>query len=236
MNQQTYDAIEAYMLTCMQDSAHDKDHVYRVLNYAMTIAAGETGVDMQILIAACLLHDVGRPEQMADHRLCHAQVGGDKAWRFLIGLGWSEERAEAVRKCIRSHRFRKSEPPETIEAKILYDADKLDVAGAIGLARTWGSNGAVNQPIYSTAADGTILDGRGGEPDSFLREYRYKLEGIYDRFLTKTGSRMAAQRRQAAVDFCDRLWEEVHGTLQAGGRYCRRRSLKTTERSCHGST
>lgn len=216
MDRQTYEQIEGYMLSCMQDSAHDKDHVYRVLHNALTIARDEAAVDMDVLIAACLLHDVGRPEQMADGRLCHAQVGSEKAHAFLLGIGWSVEKAEHVRRCILSHRFRKSAPPESLEAKLLYDADKLDVTGAIGLARTLAYNGAMNEPIYSTAADGAILDGSGDEPDSFCREYRFKLEKVYDRFLTRAGAEMAQKRRKAAADFYRSLMQEVGGTLETG--------------------
>lgn len=216
MNKSEYQRIERRMLECMQDSAHDKDHVYRVLYNAMAIAAGENDIDMDILIAACLLHDIGRPEQIADPSLCHAQVGAEKAYAFLISIGWPEARAEHVRRCIRSHRFRKSEPPQSIEAKVLYDADKLDVTGAIGAARTLAYNGAVGQPIYSTAPDGSILDGSGDEPGSFFHEYRFKLVKVYDRFLTETGARLAAERRQAAETFYQQVLAEVRESAAAG--------------------
>jgi len=216
MDRETYRQIEAYMLECMQDSAHDKDHVYRVLYGAMSIARDETVEDMDVLIAACLLHDIARAEQMADPRVCHAQAGALKAYEFLLRMGWPEAKASHVRDCIRTHRFRKGEPPCSIEAKILYDADKLDVVGAIGLARTLCYNGAMNEPIYSTAPDGTILDGSGEEPDSFCREYRFKLEKVYDRFLTPAGAALASSRRQAAEDFYRAVLDEVRGTLAQG--------------------
>lgn len=170
MDRKMYQQIEAYMLNCMKDSAHDKDHVYRVLHNAMTIACTETVAEMDVLIAASLLHDIARAEQMADPAICHAQAGAEKAYVFLMSIGWNEERAEHVRQCIRTHRFRKGQPPQSIEAKILYDADKLDVTGAIGLARTLCYNGAMGEPIYTTSVDGVILDGSGDEPDSFCHE------------------------------------------------------------------
>lgn len=216
MERQTYQQIEAYMLTCMQDSAHDKDHVYRVLYGAMTIAAIEQAQDMDVLIAACLLHDIARAEQMADPTICHALAGGEKAYTFLRGIGWTEEQAEHVRQCIRTHRFRKSDPPRSMEAKILYDADKLDVVGAIGIARTLAYSGAVSRPVYNTAPDGTMLDGSGEEPDCFCKEYRHKLVKVYDRFLTRTGERLARERRQAAEAFYQHLLNEVGSTIDAG--------------------
>lgn len=216
MNRDTFRRIEAYMLACMRDSAHDKDHVYRVLYNAMTIAKTETVADMDVLIAACLLHDIARQDQLNDLAICHAQLGSERAYDFLLGLGWPEEQALHVRACIRSHRFRRSDPPLSMEAKILYDADKLDVTGAIGLARTLAYNGAAGEPIYTNAPDGTILDGSGEEPDSFCREYRFKLEGVYDRFLTRTGAELARKRRQAAQDFYRSLMDEVTETVDAG--------------------
>lgn len=204
------------MLSCMQDSAHDKDHVYRVLYNAMMIAGGLPEVDMDVLVTACLLHDVGRPEQIADPSLCHAQVGSEKACAFLREIGWPRERAEHVRRCILSHRFRKSAPPESIEAKILYDADKLDVTGAVGVARTLMYNGALNEPMYTTGPDGRLSNGAEGEPDSFLREYRFKLEKVYDLFLTAPGRELAQQRRAAAQAFVDALLTEMRGPETAG--------------------
>lgn len=217
MKRTEFAAIEGYMLLCMKDSAHDKDHVYRVLHNAMAIAAGEGAVNMDVLIAACLLHDVARPDQMADPSLCHAQLGAERASAFLLARGWAMEAAEHVRQCIRTHRFRKGEPPETLEAKILYDADKLDVTGAIGAARTLQYNGAMDEPIYTTAVNGDICDGSGdNEPDSFFREYRFKLVRVYDRFTTQTGAALAAQRQAAAERFYQDVLHEVRDTLALG--------------------
>ena len=136
MTQENYCLIENYMLSCAADSAHDAEHIYRVLYNALEIAKGEEGVDHDVLIAACLLHDIGRKEQLEDPTKCHAMVGSEKAWAFLCANGFSEEFAAQVRHCIQVHRFRKSLPPQTVEAKILFDADKLDVTGALGIART----------------------------------------------------------------------------------------------------
>ena len=219
MNKSEYGVIESYMLTCMKDSAHDKDHVYRVLMGALTIAREEPAVDMDVLIAACLLHDVGRPDQIADPTLCHAQVGAARAYDFLLSIGWNEQNAAHVRDCIRCHRFRKSDPPVSPEAKILFDADKLDVTGAIGAARTLQYNGALGEPIYSTAPDGAILDGSGDdEGDSYFREHCFKLSRVYDRFLTATGARMAAERQAAAERFYRDVLYEVRTTVEAGRR------------------
>ena len=78
-----FQLIEEYMLECMQDSAHDKEHIYRVLYVALDIAEQERHVDYDLLIAACLLHDIGRQEKFENPSLCHAVAGAEKARTFL---------------------------------------------------------------------------------------------------------------------------------------------------------
>ena len=209
MNRKTFALLESYMAACAVDSAHDKAHIYRVLDNALTIGREEAGVDWDILIAACLLHDVGRPEQFADPALCHAEVGSEKAYRFLRERGFGEEFAQQVRHCVLSHRFRKARPPQTLEAKILFDADKLDVTGALGIARTLMYKGDTKNVLYRRKPDGSIDDGTGDLGDSFFREYKFKLEKIYDRFFTETGARLALKRKKIAEDFYRSLLEEV---------------------------
>lgn len=204
------------MKSCMTDAAHDVQHVRRVLYNALEIAKTESGVAYDVLIAACLLHDIGRREQFADPSLCHAAVGSEKAYRFLMENGFAPAFAEQVRQCIRTHRWRKSDPPQSLEAKILFDADKLDVVGATGIARALLYKGAVAEPLYSLRSDGTVSDGTQDTVPSFFREYRFKLEKLYDGFYTKRGKDIALQRRQAAVDFCDSLYREVSVPYRQG--------------------
>lgn len=212
MTGETFRLLETYMQTCMQDSAHDREHIYRVLSNALNIAKSEPDVDYDILIAACLLHDIGRPEQFADPSLCHAAVGAEKARKFLLEQGFSPAFAHAVYHCISTHRFRKNLPPETIEAKILFDADKLDVTGAIGVARTLEYQGALALPLYTLLPDGSVSDGMADSNETFFQEYCRKLETIYDRFLTIRGRELASARREAAAVFYDALLREVRSS------------------------
>ena len=215
MTQEIYKAIENHMRAVMDDSAHDCEHVYRVLYNALEIAKTE-GADYDVLIAACLLHDIGRPDQVKDPSLCHARVGSEKAYRFLLELGMGEEFAQAVRHCILTHRFRKNLQPQTPEAKILFDADKLDVTGAIGIARTLMYRGTLTEPLYRKRPDGTISDGTEDLGHSFFREYKFKLEKLYDRFYTQKGAELAANRQAIAKDFYESLYREVSHGYRAG--------------------
>ena len=209
MNRTTFALLEQYMQACMKDSAHDQEHVWRVLNNALEIAREEPSVNWDVLIAAALLHDISRAEQLADPKVDHALHGADKAHAFLTAQGFPADYCEHVHQCIRTHRFRKTEPPASLEAKILFDADKLDVAGAIGIARTLAYNGATGRPIYTRDAQGRVSDGTKDAADSFFREYKFKLEHICDHFLTKRGQALARQRHAAAIAYYEALLQEV---------------------------
>ncbi len=216
MTREQYGQIEAYLAQTLTDSAHDREHVYRVLHVALDIAATEPGVDRDVLIAACLLHDVGRPAQTADPTLCHALVGGEKAERFLLCAGWPAAFAARVRACVETHRYRADRPPQTTEAKILFDADKIDATGTLGIARTLIYKGQHDQPLYSVRSDGSVSDGDGDDTPSFFHEYRFKLERLYDRFHTARGRQIAQARRAAAAAFYQAMLHEVADCREAG--------------------
>lgn len=216
MTRETYFLLENYMLSCMDDSAHDCEHVYRVLYHALEIAKTITDVDYDVLIAACLLHDIGRKEQFEDPALCHAAVGSEKAFVFLTAHGFDAEYAARVRDCIKTHRYRENNLPESPEAEILFDADKLDVTGAMGIARTLIYKGIVAEPLYSLLPDGSVSDGSQDAAPSFFQEYKYKLEHIYDHFYTEKAASLAEERRQAAVDFYHSLYREAASSYHAG--------------------
>ena len=210
MTGETFRLLETYMQTCMQDSAHDREHIYRVLSNALEIAKTEPDVDYDILIAACLLHDIGRPEQFADPSLCHAAVGAEKARQFLLKQRFAPTFADAVHHCIAAHRFRKNLPPETTEARILFDADKLDVTGAIGIARSLMYKADMAEPLYHVLPGGKIADGTEDLGPSFFREYKFKLEKLYDKFYTVRGAELARDRQRIAADFYESLYREVN--------------------------
>jgi len=218
-----FKAIERYMLECMKDSAHDAMHIYRVLYAALEIAETEPGADTGLLIAACLLHDIGREEQSKKPGLCHAETGGDMACNFLLGQGWEPARAAHVRECIKTHRYRQNHRPESLEAKILFDADKLDMSGAIGIARSPIYQGHTSEPLYILDENGAVVTQSGGsERSSFFQEYDYKLKNLYGAFYTNHAKKIAARRQKAAADF--------HAGLLGEVRECHRSGAKALER------
>ena len=98
----------------------------------------------------------------------------------------------------------------------MFDADKLDATGTMGIARTLVYKGTVSEPLYSLLPDGMVSSGEGDKLPSFFQEYKYKLEKVYKHFYTERGSELAKERRQAAVDFYNNMYNEVNASYKKG--------------------
>ena len=217
MTKKEYIEIEAHMLNQMRDSAHDKHHIYRVLNTALDIADFMQDIkDIDVLLAACLLHDIGRERQFANPGLCHAQIGGNMACDFLLSRKWPKAKAAHVKECISSHRYRGDNPPQSIEAKILFDADKLDATGAMGIARTLFYNGQVQEPLYILDQVGNIVTDGDEKTSSFIQEYNYKLKNVYESFCTERAKEIALARQKTAIEFYNGLFAEIVQNYEHG--------------------
>ena len=215
MTHALFQKIESYMQGCLGDSAHDAEHIYRVLYNAIAIAKTEHDINYDMLITACLLHDIGRPEQAKDPAVCHAMAGAEKAQRFLLDLGMEQDFVDGVCHCIRAHRFSKRQQPQSLEAKILFDADKLDVTGALGIARTLQYQGKHDTPLYYME-NGQIVTDDDHVERSFFQEYTRKLSKLYDVFFTAEGLRLAREKRQTAERFREALYREIHDRYEEG--------------------
>lgn len=196
------------------DPVHGFDHVLRVYKIAEYLAISE-GADLEIVCAAALLHDaVGAMPEDAS-RGNHHQASANFAQGVLIDEGWPTERIEAVLHCIRAHRYRSTEKPETLEAKVLFDADKLDVLGAFGVARTIAYAVQAKQPIYAQPSEIFLKTGKtdAGEPHSSYHEYLFKLKNVKQRLYTDEAKKMAEKRHTAMVAFYKQMNEEAHGRV-----------------------
>jgi len=197
------------------DAVHDFDHVLRVYFVAEHLAQKE-GADQEIVRAAALLHDaVGTmpgSEERAEHHLASAVF----AEEILADESWPLERIRAVQHCIRAHRYRDDrEPPQTIEAQTLFDADKLDVLGAVGVARAVAYATLAGEPVYAEPSQRFLETGQKepGEPHSCYHEYLFKLSKIKDRLFTQTGRLLAAEREAYIASYFDRLKSEWRGQV-----------------------
>jgi len=215
MEKEMYLKIEKYMLSCMNDGAHDRQHIYRVLYTALDLTEGYV-VDKDALIAAAMLHDIGRDAQFKDQACDHAIVGSEMAYEYLLSIGWDIKRASHVKACIGTHRYRSSNPPVSIEAKILFDADKLDATGTMGIARTLMYNGIVSRPLYSVNEEGNVSSGVIENEPSFFHEYSWKLKNVYDKFYTSKAKIIADGRRKAGIDFYESMYNEVDAVHKKG--------------------
>lgn len=167
--------------------AHDQFHARRVRNLAVALADGvDEPVDRETLAAAAWFHDIGRPRERVGEIDDHGAWAATEAADLLATEPVSNDHIEAISHCLRAHSIRPSSPePETIEAKLLFDADKLDAAGARGLIRLAcivgersGRTGERYAVIDDASAHGVeSIDG----PDiTLLREWtRERLDALY---------------------------------------------------------
>lgn len=188
------------------DAAHGFDHVLRVLALAERIGQAE-GAEMEIVRAATLLHDVARAEE-ARTGTCHAKVGAERARQILAGH--PADKVEAVAQAIASHRFRDEIVPQTLEAKVLYDADKLDAIGAIGIARAYALAGKQGQRLWAEPPAGPLSEFQSTDYTP-VHEFVFKLSRLKEALFTATARQIAAGRHRYTVEFFARLEEEVQG-------------------------
>jgi uncharacterized protein len=194
------------------DPVHGFDHILRVLRMAERLAEAE-GADIEIVRAAALLHDASGAETGGAGRADHQNSGADFAEQILKAEGWPPERIAAVQHCIRAHRFRGNEQPQSLEAKVLFDADKLDVLGAFGVARTLGYDVVMKWPFFAEPSEQFMQTGKKeeGETHSSYHEYLFKLGKIKERMQTATGRRLAEARQIFLNDYFEQLAAEARG-------------------------
>lgn len=190
--------------------SHDWEHTLRVFRLCRRIGEAERA-DMDVLLIAACLHDIGRCYQDASNGIiCHAEKGAELAAPLIQPLSLSEERKQNILHCIRTHRFRGNGTPRTIEARVLFDADKLDAIGAVGIGRAFLFAGEVGARLHNS--HGNVEDTKPySREDTGYREYCLKLSKIKDRILTDEGKRLAADRDAYMTSFFDRFLSEHAG-------------------------
>jgi uncharacterized protein len=194
-------------------SSHDFSHIERVFKLALMIGEHEQA-DLKILGIAALFHDLARAaEAISGGEICHAVAGAKMAAEILAGLNEDPIQITAICDCIATHRFRDDNLPQSIEAKCLYDADKLDSLGAIGVARAYlwlGENGGA---VYSSRSEWEKIDSNSNLPedDSLQREWHIKLKYIQKKLFTTTAKEIALKRSATMEKFLHTLEREVAG-------------------------
>jgi uncharacterized protein len=187
--------------------AHDWHHVQRVETLAERLAVDASEVDERSLRAAVLLHDIGRPREDRGEIDDHAAWGAAQAREILPDHGF--ETVDNVCHAISAHRYSTSPEPNTIEAKLLSDADNLDALGAVGVARCLTYGGELGQPIHDPALPLTEDDTPSGATQ--YNHFHKKILDLPERMYTDVGREIAADRRKYVESFLDRFEREVAG-------------------------
>ena len=182
------DAID-YMTGLLGENSggHDAAHSVRVYENALKIAETEPSCDMTVVALASILHDVD------DHKLFDSK-DNDNAHKFLEGKGLPDEKIEEIVRVINSVSFSKNrgKKPETLEGKIVQDADRLDAMGAIGIARTFAYGGKHGRSIEDS-----------------VQHFHDKLLLLEGTLNTEEARAMAKERHEFLVKFLDELGKEI---------------------------
>jgi len=186
-------------------SHHDKYHIERVYNLAVRLAKEEKA-DLDTVKAAALLHDIARAKEDEGSIDDHANEGAKMAQKILEEVNFPKQKIARVIHCIETHRFRKGLAPKTLEAKILQDADRLDIIGAIGIARVFARGGWSNKPIYDPSIP--PKEKYDGKSETTVNHIREKLLKIKDAINTETAKRIAEARHRYVERFLERLLKE----------------------------
>lgn len=202
-----------------EDAAHDYDHLVRVMALADTIQANEGG-DLLVIWAAVAFHDIGQERERLNGG-DHALIGAEIAEELLGDTPFPQYSIPAVQQAIREHRMTGGAVPQTLEGRILYDADKLDSLGAIGIGRLYCITGRYNQKVYSPLPDDIIepvdplvIRSLRRHPDySPSIEFQLLFGNLPERMMTNSGRELARERFAFMEEFFTRLRQEVEGIL-----------------------
>jgi uncharacterized protein len=189
-----------------RDGAHDVAHALRVAALAERLAK-EEGADAEVCVVAALLHDlVYRPKnhpESADTARMGAQAA--PAWCEALGLG---AKSEAVAHAIEAHSWSGGGAPDTLEARVVQDADRLEALGAVGIARVFATGGSFHSALWhpdDPFAESRELDDKRYTLDHFFK----KLLKLADAMQTGSGRRLAKAREQVLQDYLRTLREEL---------------------------
>lgn len=195
------------------DSAHDLAHVERVVTMARHINDAEGG-DYEVIVAAAWLHDLVNLPKNHPERHNASVLAADAAVKELTTIGFATEKLPAIHHAIAAHSFSANIKAETLEAKIVQDADRLDSLGAIGMARTFAVSGALGRTLFHP--EDPLATKR--EPDDRiygLDHFEIKLYKIAQTIHTDAAKLIAERRVEFMRDFCAQIENDTKGLVAA---------------------
>lgn len=202
----------SHTFSITEGGSHGPDHSERVLATVVDIGR-QMNARLDILVPAALLHDIGRKEEsLSKGRICHASRGAELAGPLLRQLAYSEPDIEAICHCIRSHRYRGGQVPQSLEARILFDADKLDSIGAVGIGRAFLFAGQTGARLHNPEIDCAATLPYSLE-DTAYREFQVKMSKVRNQMLTPAGRALAEERHAFMLTFFAQLTRETRVSL-----------------------
>ncbi len=191
---------------------HDFEHTRRVYNLCMHIWKIENA-DLEVLEIASLLHDIWRREEnKCKWKVCHAKIWWKKAREILSEFKMDKNKLENIIHCIEAHRFSWGNKPDSIEAKVLFDSDKLDSIWAIWIGRAFLFAWEIWAKLHNKDKD-LEKTKRYSKDDTAYREFMLSLRKKKDKMLTEEWKKLAEERHNYMVQFFDRLNKEVDGEI-----------------------
>ncbi|HJO92691.1 MAG TPA: HD domain-containing protein [Victivallales bacterium] len=189
---------------------HDWEHTERVINNAKLIAEKED-CDLLVVELGALLHDIARADEISiKGKLCHARQGAKIVDDILKKEHIDKNLRIQIVRCVRRHRFRSSQKPESIEEKIVYDADKLDSLGAVGIGRSFLFAGRIGAKVHNKM-EVALHSKTYTENDTAYREYLVKQRLLPSKMLTRAGRKIAKKRLAFMKKFFEEINSEVYG-------------------------
>jgi uncharacterized protein len=182
------------------DGAHDTNHLERVWRTAQELLASHPEADALVVMAACYLHDLVNLPKNDPERDQASRRSAKLARHQLAWMGFPAERLDAVAHAIETHSFSAGLTPETIEAKIVQDADRLDGLGAVGLARMFYTAGRMGCALAH--GEDPLANGRALDDKAFsLDHIPAKLAKLPAMMQTDAGRRLGERRLESLLAF-----------------------------------
>lgn len=189
------------------DAAHDRAHIERVVAAARRLATAEDAC-LEVIVPAAWLHDCVAVPKDHPRREEASQLAAEAASSFLTDAGYPERWIDPIAHAVAAHSYSGPVDPETLEAKVVQDADRLDALGAVGIARCFMVGGALDHDLYDP--DDPFCDSRPPDDDTYALDHFYaKLLRLPDTMQTDAGRREAERRAQFMRSYLDRFADEI---------------------------
>jgi len=199
---------ELFVINNMKfDAAHDLEHIKRVVSNAKDICIKEGG-ELAIVLPAAWLHDCINVPKTSELRAQGSKLSADKAIEYLKEISYPQEFLGDIHHAVHAHSFSANIETNTLEARIVQDADRIDALGALGLARCLMYSASKNRPLYDSSDP--FASKRELDEDKFAIDHFYtKLLKLPNSTKTEHGKRLANKRCEFLLVFLKTLKEEI---------------------------